>query len=208
MKLAPQLLNKAWFRNLVLLPVKLSGKRQSNKTENYGDFRHSNSRIEKLEQVSLFVTDIEASRTWFKEVAGLNHERTCAPEPHPTQTGHTLTCCYMSASDHTECLVLIEHRDAKGEIQAPSNKGVFHTAFEVEGNGREDVYDFHKQSQLLDIEHFYGPVRHNDSPIDGDGESGGNVAVYYFTPDWHNIEFYGDMDTVENYEERYGGRDG
>ena len=50
----------------------------------------------------------------------------------------------------------------------------------------------------------YGPVRHNSEPPHGDGETGGNVASYFYDPDYHNVEFCGAMDTIENYRVRYG----
>jgi len=50
----------------------------------------------------------------------------------------------------------------------------------------------------------YGPVRHNSEPPLGDGETGGNVACYFYDPDYNNVEFYGAMDTIENYRARYG----
>ena len=53
----------------------------------------------------------------------------------------------------------------------------------------------------------YGPVKHNSEP-GGDGESGGNVAVYTYDPDGHYVEFFYDMDTIENYKARYGTRTG
>ena len=31
-----------------------------------------------------------------------------------------------------------------------------------------------------------------------------NVAVYYYSPDYHHVEFCADMDNVDNYKGRYG----
>ena len=61
-----------------------------------------------------------------------------------------------------------------------------------------------KEMKTRGSEPYYGPAKHNNSKPHGDGESGGNVAVYYFTPDYHHIEFCTDMDTIDNYEGRYG----
>ncbi|MFN8278198.1 MAG: hypothetical protein U0T84_12005 [Chitinophagales bacterium] len=33
----------------------------------------------------------------------------------------------------------------------------------------------------------------------GATETGGNVAVYFYDPDYNNVEFCGAMDTIENY---------
>jgi hypothetical protein len=38
----------------------------------------------------------------------------------------------------------------------------------------------------------------------GDGETGGNVACYFYDPDYNNVEFCGAMDTIENYRARSG----
>ena len=54
----------------------------------------------------------------------------------------------------------------------------------------------------------YGPVRHNSEPPLGDGETGGNVACYFYDPDYNNVEFCGAMDTIENYRARYGDKKG
>ena len=45
-------------------------------------------------------------------------------------------------------------------------------------------------------------MRHNDSIPHGDGETGGNAAVYFYDPDYNNVEFCGGMDTIDNYKER------
>ncbi|MEM7801078.1 MAG: hypothetical protein AAF633_17935 [Chloroflexota bacterium] len=84
------------------------------------------------------MTNIAESRRWFEAVAGLEHARTCAPEPHPTLKGHSLTCCYMSANEHHECLVLMEHRDGPGARCRPPNTEIFHLAFEIEENKKSD----------------------------------------------------------------------
>ena len=47
-------------------------------------------------------------------------------------------------------------------------------------------------------------MRHNGEPPLGDGETGGNVACYFYDPDYNNVEFCGAMDTIENYRARYG----
>jgi hypothetical protein len=40
-------------------------------------------------------------------------------------------------------------------------------------------------------------VRHGEPPL-GDAKPGGNVACYFYDPDY-NVEFCGAMDTIENY---------
>jgi hypothetical protein len=52
----------------------------------------------------------------------------------------------------------------------------------------------------------YGPT-HNSEP-GGDGESGGNSAVYVYDPDGHYVEFFHCMGTRDNYWTRHGARAG
>jgi len=40
------------------------------------------------------------------------------------------------------------------------------------------------------------------------GVTGGNVACYFYDPDYHNVEFCGAMDTIDNYRARYGNKKG
>ena len=72
----------------------------------------------------------------------------------------------------------------------------------------EDVFVFAEQAAAHKFKRNYGPVRHNSEPPHGDGETGGNVACYFYDPDYHNVEFCGAMDTIENYRERYGDKKG
>jgi len=200
------LLRRKWFRELVLALPTLTRRRFSNKTEDYGVFKPSLGAS--IGQVSIYVQDIPRSRTWYENLSGLRHSRTCEPEPHPTKPGWQIRCCYMSASEHQECLVLIEERDPDGNITIPSGMSFFHTAFELQGNHLEDVMAFADQAKQAGYSRNYGPVRHNGEPPLGDGETGGNVACYFYDPDYHNIEFCAAMDTIENYRARYGATKG
>lgn len=196
------LLKRKWFRELVLAPPTVTRRRFSNKTEDYGVFQPSS--IERIGQVSIYVQDIQRSRKWYEELAGLRHSRTCAEEPHPVKTGWTIRCCYMSAAEHEECLVLIEERDPAGRISVPTGMSFFHTAFELKGNRLENVLAFAEQAKRSGFAPNYGPARHNGEPPFGDGETGGNVACYFYDPDYNNVEFCAAMDTIENYRARYG----
>ncbi|MBL7815555.1 MAG: hypothetical protein JNL70_11105, partial [Saprospiraceae bacterium] len=102
------ILKQKWVRNLILLQSTLSGKRFSNKTEDYGVFQPS--RISHLDQLSIYVKDMAISRKWYEDIAGMTHSRTCETEPHPYKAGFTIKCCYMNAKAHEECLVLVELR--------------------------------------------------------------------------------------------------
>jgi catechol 2,3-dioxygenase-like lactoylglutathione lyase family enzyme len=200
-RLAP-LLKRRWVRELILLVPTLTGKRFSNKTEDYGVFQPS--RIAHLEQVSIYVQDIERSRGWYERLAGLRHSRTCEREPHPFKPGWAIRCCYLSASRHEECLVLVEEYDPSGTRTVPSGMSFFHFALELEGNTLRDVFRHTEQARRAGFSNNYGPVRHNGDPPHGDGETGGNVASYFYDPDYHNVEFCAAMDTIDNYRERYG----
>lgn len=197
------LFKQRWLRELILLVPTLTGKRSYNKTEDYGVFKESKSIVSNTDQLSLYVTDLESSVEWF-EVMGFSSTRICDTEAHPFEDGHTIRTAYLSLKEHNECLVLIEHRDKSGQIKAPTSKDMMHVAYEIEGNKMQDLFDYFDQNKKLGIQHNYGPAKHNNSKPHGDGESGGNVAAYYYTPDFHNMEFCTDMDCVDNYEGRYG----
>ena len=204
-KMGP-LLKRKWMRELILLLPTLTGKRFSNKTDDYGVFQPS--RMAHLEQLSIYVQDIERSRRWYEKLAGLHHSRTCEPEPHPFKPGWKIRCCYLSAAQHEECLVLVEEYDPYGRRTLPSGMSFFHFALELEGNALQDVFAHTEQARREGFANNYGPVRHNSEPPHGDGETGGNVASYFYDPDYHNVEFCGAMDTIENYRARYGNTKG
>jgi len=174
-KFAP-LLKRTWFRELVLAPPTITGRRFSNKTEDYGVFMPS--RVARIAQVSIYVQDIARSRRWYEKLAGLRHSRTCEEEAHPFKEGWRIRCCYMSAAQHEECLVLVEERDPDGKVTVPSGMSFFHTAFELQGNRLEDTLAFAAQAKQAGFIPNYGPVRHNGEPPLGDGETGGNVLLF------------------------------
>lgn len=196
------LLKRKWFRELVLLVPTITRRRFSNKTEDYGVFEPS--LVSHIGQLSIYVRDIARSRQWYEQVAGMVHSRTAEREPHPAKLGWQIRCCYMSAIEHDECLVLVEEFDPTGNISTPSGMSFFHFALEVQGNRLEDVLAFARQRHDSGFRPNYGPVRHNSEPPLGDGETGGNVACYFYDPDWNNVEFCGAMDTIQNYRARYG----
>jgi len=59
----------------------------------------------------------------------------------------------------------------------------------LQGNRLEDVLAFAAQAKEAGFAPNYGPVRHNGEPPLGDGETGGNVACYFYDPDYNNVEF-------------------
>jgi hypothetical protein len=102
----------------VLARPTVTHRRFSNKTEDYGVFKPS--RIAHIGQVSIYVQDIGRSRQWYETLGALLHSRTCEEEPHPFKPAWTIRCCYMSAAEHEECLVLVEERDPEGKVTVPS----------------------------------------------------------------------------------------
>ncbi|MEM1156052.1 MAG: VOC family protein [Pseudomonadota bacterium] len=196
------LLRFKWFRELILLRPSLTGARRTNKTEDYGVFRPSLAN--RLASVGLYVSDLSVSRRFYEEALGMTHARSTPSEPHPTQQGVNIECCYMSASSHPECLVLIRQTDARGELIKPTAMSMFHTAFQIEGDTKSDILAYAAQLKEKGFKLHYGPAKHNNEPPWGDGETGGNFAVYIYDPDYHNIEIFAEMDTVENYRDRYG----
>lgn len=191
------LLRRKVVRELILLPSTLSGKRFSNKTEDYGVFKAS--LVSHLDSVAIYVSNLNRSVPWYVEKLGFVHEGTTEVQNHPHFPGYQLRCAYLSSKYHKNALVLVERTDENGKKVPPSTNSFFHIAFEVE-DGRTS-YEFAKRLRDEGIFISYGPVKHNAT---GDGESGGNVAVYIFDPDRHYVEFFYDMDTVDNYKERYG----
>lgn len=194
------MLRKKWVRELILLPSTITGKRFSNKTADYGVFKPS--LISHLDQLSIYVQSIDKSRHWYEDLAGMTTSRITEEEAHPFKNGYTIRCCYMNCINHDECLVFIEERNEKGIITIPSGMSFFHFALEVQGNKFQDVMNFEAQARKKGYKPNYGTVTHNDKPPMGDGETGGNTAVYFYDPDWNNVEFCGTMDTIENYMER------
>ena len=200
------LLKRKWFRELVLARPTISRRRFSNKTEDCGVFQPS--LVQGIAQLAIYVQDIARSRSWYESLTGLRHSRTCEEEPHPSKPGWRIRCCYMSAAEHEECLVLVEERDPSGRLTIPTGMSFFHMAFELQGNRLEDVMAFANQAKQAGFKRNYGPVRHNSEPPLGDGETGGNVACYFYDPDYNNVEYCGAMDTIENYRARYGATKG
>ncbi len=197
------LLRLPLVRELILLPATLTGKRRSNKTFDYGVFQPSG--VRRLGQHSLYVENLDRAIAWYERAAGLVLARRAAPEPHPFEPGTMLHCAYLSASDQPECLVLIERRNARNQVVETSDRGFFHIAFELAAG--QTTFALAQQLRAQGYFVSYGPVKHNNAP-GGDGETGGNVALYVYDADGHNIEFFYDMDTIENYRQRYGTRKG
>lgn len=184
-------------RELILLPNTLNGSKQSNKTEDYSVFK--TSIVSHIESIAIYVTDLEVSVPWYLEKLGFSLEGITEPSKRKGFPGQTIRCAYLNAKNQKNALVLVERTEQNGKKIPPSTNGFFHIAFEIEA-GRTS-YEFTQRLKEKGVFVSYGPVKHNR---DGDGESGGNVAVYCLDPDNHYLEFFYDMDTIENYKNRYG----
>lgn len=194
--ISPILKNKM-IRELILLPQTISGSRQSNKTEDYGVFKPS--LVSHIETIAIYVTDLDISVPWYTEKLGFTLAGITEPTEHPEFKGQTIRCAYLNALRQKNTLVLIERTEINGKKIKPSTNSFFHIAFEVEDS--RTSFEYAQRLREKGIYISYGPVKHNK---DGDGESGGNVAVYFFDPDQHYLEFFYDMDTIDNYKQRYG----
>lgn len=201
-KIAPLLKLKP-VRELILLGPTLSGRRTSNKTEDYGVFEPS--RLSHLERIMIYVTDLERSREWYERVIGAAYAGEAGPFPHPTMSDQTMRTLTLDLPDQPGGIVLIQRREVNGKVVPVSNNSHFHFALELP-EGRTS-FEMAARYKALGQRIVYGPVKHNSEP-GGDGESGGNVAVYTYDPDGHYVEVFYDMDTVHNYRARYGGRKG
>jgi catechol 2,3-dioxygenase-like lactoylglutathione lyase family enzyme len=190
-------------RELILLIPTLSGRRTSNKTEDYGVFKPS--RLSHLERVMIYVSDLQRSREWYERVIGATCTGQSGPLPHPTMPGQTIRTITLSLPAQQGSIVLIQRYEANGKVVPVSNNSHFHYALEMP-QGRTS-FEMAARLRASGARIVYGPVKHNSEP-GGDGESGGNVAVYTYDPDGHYIEFFYDMDTIENYRQRYGDRKG
>lgn len=191
------ILKSKLVREAILIPNTLSGTRQSNKTEDYGVFEPS--LIAHIETIAIYVTDLTISVPWYTEKLGFTLEGITESAPLAAFPGQTVRCAYLNAKNQKNALVLVERTEINGQKIKPSTNSFFHIAFEVE-DGRTS-FEFAQRLREKGVFISYGPVKHNK---DGDGESGGNVAVYCFDPDQHYLEFFFEMDTIENYKARYG----
>ncbi|GAB4207080.1 MAG: hypothetical protein OHK0022_34870 [Roseiflexaceae bacterium] len=190
-------------RELILLVPTLSGRRTSNKTEDYGVFKPS--RLSHLERVMIYVSDLQRSREWYERVIGATCVEQSGPLPHPTMPGQTIRTITLSLPEQQGSIVLIQRVEANGMVVPVSNNSHFHYALELP-QGRT-AFEMAARLREMGERIVYGPVKHNSEP-GGDGESGGNIAVYTYDPDGHYIEFFYAMDTIENYRQRYGDRKG
>jgi catechol 2,3-dioxygenase-like lactoylglutathione lyase family enzyme len=171
-----ELLGRPWFRGRTRRSRTAAREHRSTRTEVHG--ASGALSIARIGQLSVFTTDIDWSRAWYEDVTGLHHSRTMEREPHPRDRDRQIRCCYLSARDHDECLVLIEEYDAQGRIVAPSGMCSLHFALAHDGR--------------------------KAPPVDN-GQTGGDVTRGYYDPDWNYVAFCRGGDVGSN--RREPGRD-
>ena len=187
--ISPLLKSKS-VRELILLYSTLSGKRGINKTEEYPVTNPS--LISHIERVAIYVSDLEHSISWYVEKLGFTLESITEQMKVEALPNQTIRCALLNTKNQRNALVLVERKDANGKKIRPSTNGYFHLAFELEEH--RTSYEFAQRLREKNVFISYGPVKHSH---DGDGEIGGNIAVYCFDPDHHYLEFFFDMDHFE-----------
>jgi catechol 2,3-dioxygenase-like lactoylglutathione lyase family enzyme len=174
------LLKLKLVREVILLVPTLSGRRTSNKTEDYGVFKPS--RLSHLERVLIYVADLERSCEWYERLIGAICTHQSGSLPHPTMPGQTIRSATLSLPEQQGSIVLIQRVEANGKVVPVSHNSHFHFALELP-HGRTS-FEMAARLREMGARIVYGPVKHNSEP-GGDGESGGNVAVYTYDPDGH-----------------------
>jgi catechol 2,3-dioxygenase-like lactoylglutathione lyase family enzyme len=146
--------------------------------------------VARARNASLFVTDLDRSRSYYARAVGLKHLKTGGPVPHPHRAGRTIQVCALGFDD-TPDLFLVLQKDADGRVVPVTDNGLSHVAFWIESSTHID--DFAEELKRRGFTLSYGPVKHWDGP-GGDGGWGGNRAVYLNDPDGHFLEFSNEMD--------------
>ncbi|MFD4706792.1 VOC family protein [Gottfriedia sp. NPDC058432] len=179
------------IRELILLPSTLSGKRQLNKTEEYPVTK--TSLISQIERVAIYVSDLENSMDWYIEKLGFTLENITDRFEVEVLPNQIIRCALLNTKNQRNALVLVERRDTSGKKILPSTNGYFHIAFEIEE--QRSSFEFAQRLKEKNVFISYGPVKHSH---EGDGEIGGNIAVYCLDPDNHYLEFFFDMDKYDS----------
>ncbi|QKE76165.1 VOC family protein (plasmid) [Arthrobacter citreus] len=179
------------IRELILLPSTISGKRRLNKTEEYPVTK--TSLISHIERVAIYVSDLENSINWYVEKLGFTLENITDQFEVEALPNQLIRCALLNTKNQRKALVLVERRDAGGKKIIPSTNGYFHIAFEIEEH--RSSFEFAQRLKEKNVFISYGPVKHSH---EGDGEIGGNIAVYCLDPDNHYLEFFFDMDKYDS----------
>lgn len=139
------------------------------------------------------MSDLENSINWYIEKLGFTLERITEKIEGETLLDQTIRCALLNTKNQRNALVLVERRDACGKKILPSTNGYFHIAFEIEEH--RTSFEFAQRLREKNVFISYGPVKHSR---EGDGEIGGNIAVYCLDPDNHYLEFFFGMDKYDS----------
>ena len=193
------LLRRRTIRNLILLPEILSGRRSSNKPEDYRIFKQAS--VESVQRVVIDVSDLDRSIRWYARVPAFRLAGVRKDVNDPSEPGGRLDLAYFDIGRQPESLVLVRRIASDGTVRVPSLRGFFHVAFQMEDGAT--AFGFAERMRAIGVPIAYGPVGHHSGP-GGDGESGGNKAVYIEDPDGSWLEFFHGMDSVDGQHQGAG----
>ena len=191
-RLISPLMKRPFVRTLILLPEIVTGRRISNKPEDYGAFRPAP--VAAIERVAICVSDLSRSMRWYARVPQFRLAGLRRALPDPSDPTASLDLAYFDIGTQREALVLVRRTASDGTVKAPTLKGFFHVAFEMSAG--TTAFEFADRMKALGTRVEYGPVAHHSGP-GGDGESGGNKAVYVADPDGNWLEFFHGMDSID-----------
>ncbi len=116
-------------------------------------------RVDRIDHVELFVSDLESAAAWYRQVLGLEEIRRWDPHPVMIGRGGSMLALFQDAGD--------------GESRAPSLGNFRRVAWLTDGPGFEAAQ-----------EHLKGLSIAFDGPIDHDG----SFSIYFSDPDGHLLE--------------------
>ncbi len=185
-----KLMRYAWFRELLMKISSAPDGLPYRETIPSDAADGRKALVSGTKNASLYVTDIDRSRTFYETSVGLKHLKTGMPIDHPHVPGRKVQVCAMGFGK-TPDLMLVRQTDEQGRVVPVTDNGLHHLAFWIESS--TDIKDFARELKRKGIDLSYGPIKHYPGP-GGDGGWGGNCAVYAHDPDGHFIEFHNDMD--------------
>ena len=116
-------------------------------------------RVERIDHVELFVSDLEAAVSWYREVLGLEEFKRWDPDPILIGDGLTMLALF--------------HDRGIGESLSPSLGNFRRVAWRVDAAGFEAAQEHLKSLEIP----FKGPIDHEIS-----------WSIYFSDPDGHLLE--------------------